>query len=1382
MNITKYLLIILPLILSKYPSRNGLISHGNLLLRSNIRGARLKRIIKQEYDTKGKSEKEEEEDEREYEEYLENKGSDEFNKVKYRYMDYVNFSIYKSSKKYKHLLNESLVFLGSQYSTDEKLTFHVKLIDILSLLFVHYKDNLSTFDHVISSLQDRNKLMNSIENEFFREFIDERDNYIFEVKNMYYKVEQKNEEKERILRKKRTIYEIFLKNWKNDGYRFYSVNNKKKAYIPKKIDHNRKNKNETQYSLKCRNLVSSPQDSQKGKQPNRTDSDKGSSTPSEVTNTKKEQKQGGDTNELLPMEDNVEEETYEEVEEEKKDDTNKTEETGSAEQTEGLEDNPNGDTEELYDHDVYEDEANRKVLAERYNNQICRASENNQGDSTPMSTYTNGIPGVTYKMRNDFFLNGSSFNVITLINAITSNKDNATVTELYEALKKLGITTFDHLVRYTNIIGIFFSYDIFDELYLQIKLVKEYFGLIQKKKTDFDIVEKVKKKKPKKRKAYREYKMSDDEMFVPPNCLNAYCMLKSVWMRNRNVTMKIERTSSNSMNFMMLGDIGQGFEEEKDIDKQNMLNLIGFNELKSTVQTMKDWHFENNADFIINLGDNVPKDGTMNYMENFQWHNLMKELFVFKKRSEQEINTMMGNNKLTQQSIKDFYSEKMKEMQDNYNSTQVDEQGMKEKKKKKGKKKTKSGGNQENEVKNSSKQEDFSLYDNDRKKLYQFDEEEESDENVEAIPFYSILGEKDYFFFPSEQIQEHYSHRIPGYFMPNNYYCVNYDFTYNNVGYKDIINQEKFRASFIFIDTWSLMVGFPIIRNYRSFREQFNWLSKTLYESAQNSDWIFVIGHHPLISSGRRSDNYSYEEHSFHDILRDFLFNYNVDGYFSAHDHLMEYIKFGSIDLFINGSSSRVMFDNSNLGRGYFGKVVGKLYPVTCYILKTIHAGLKPKGCGFSRYSKWSNKADIGFSTHKLTKDEFITEFINGRTGKPLSHKIVLKNKKHERKKFYNLDGYADDKVDELEKKIEQFRMNNPDLIKYKIEEFNENVRKLNIIMKTLKTKEEIENFKVLLFLNNLIFDVSKHLSGMSSQKLRSMQALAQKYSIFFNKNLVNHIAVALEKAVQSENNETDNEDEEFDAEEAERRLKDNEKKQKENKKALEIIETLGYEPEQFLEKYDSMTTEEKDLLKEKVGKDVTLEDYVNRIRIYVEKKNLSDSDLEAMQEKEDAEESGHAEEANEQQGESEEESGQMSSEDSAEDVDEDVGEDVGEVALVKDVHKTHQKFVFMEKALSEQNYILLVLGALKNQDKDKYALNMSSKKEDIKTIASSNFLYKIENHKTFFQLCIELAPDIKRIISNLGGVGVRLPFFNLMNKLYDEIIKLKDGLDRIAK
>lgn len=215
--------------------------------------------ILDEYENINNSENEEDE----YEDYLDDKGSNEFEQVNYKYLDYVNFTIVKSQSTYQHAVNELFVFLGSQYSTDEKIVVHVKLIDILSLLFVHYRDNLSNFEHIINSFQDRNKLMNSVEGEYFREFIDERDNYIFDVKNTYYNSQYVNKEKETILNKKKTIYEIFQKNWKTDGYRFYSVKNKKKYYYPRKInlDEPRKRKHKKkkkQKNIKCVNMVCKP--------------------------------------------------------------------------------------------------------------------------------------------------------------------------------------------------------------------------------------------------------------------------------------------------------------------------------------------------------------------------------------------------------------------------------------------------------------------------------------------------------------------------------------------------------------------------------------------------------------------------------------------------------------------------------------------------------------------------------------------------------------------------------------------------------------------------------------------------------------------------------------------------------------------------------------------------------------------------------------------------------------------------------------------------------------------------------------------------------------------------------------------------------------------
>ncbi|ETB63067.1 hypothetical protein YYC_00658 [Plasmodium yoelii 17X] len=1337
MNISKYFLIFIPLVLFKYPANNELINY-NVILKYDVKDL-FKRVlqeqnedIKDDNDEKGDEEGDEEGGEESGEEggeeseedsnNLENRGTNEFDKVKYKYADYVRFSIFKSKNIYTHIFNELLVFLGAQYGTEEEIVVHVKLIDILSLLFIHYRDNLSKFGHILNSFQDRSKLMNSVENEFMKEFVNERDNYIYEVKNAYNKSDDNDDEWiETVLNKKNMLYDKFLKEWRVDGSYFYSIHNKKKTYLPKKVFQTKQNyipdfENMEHVDLVCK-PISDSDTAEKGTEEYK-DKELDTNEHNEQTNSEKEQNSN----------DNVSETKMHK--EESSDSSNKA------------------------------DESNMCKSESKY---IKKTNSNKQ--------IKKGRPGVIYKMRNDFFLSDASLNVISLINSITSNEENKIVKKLYTGLKKLGIITFDNLVRYTNIIGIFFSYDIFDELYLQIKLIKEYFDLIPRNNDELSIVSKA--KNISKIKVYGKYNITDDETFVPPVCLSAYCKLRSVWMQNRDFNFKIEKSSSNSINFMTLGDIGRGFKKENSYDEEQMLKLIGFNELKSTSNAMKDWHAANNADFIINLGDNVPEVDELDYLKNFEWHKIIRELFTFRKQNEDEQKNVADPYAITKDNIQEFYKEVEKQMnitnvEDTNQHNDISTTSLK-------------NYTDDNEGNNDSENNNgFSEYISDNTKDFNIykNESTEKEETYDSIPFFSIFGEKDYFYFPSEQIQEHYAKRIPGYFFPNNYYRINYDFVYNNKEKNGV--QEKFRASFIFIDTWSLMIGFPIIRNYRSFREQFNWINKALLESAKESDWIFVVGHHPFISSGRRSDNYSFEELSFHNILRNFFFYYNIDGYFSAHDNLMEYLKFGSLNLFVNGSSSRVLFDKSTmLGRGYFGKMIGSIYPVACYLLTTIHSGLRPKGCDISKYSKWSNKYDIGFSTHKLSKDEFVTEFINSRSGKPVSQKIVLKNKKDKRRQFYDLDGYANDRIKQFEKQIYEFSSKNPNFIKYKIEEFKENDKKLNIIMNNLKSEEEKDAFKSLMFLNNLIFGISSHLSNISFEQLKLMCYLANKYRTFFNNKLITFLGEELKMAVQEMEEKGANEAQLNSNDMVNTNENENENIQPndqtlEAEQTIELIETLGYKPDEFLEKYNAMTQEEKDTLKEKLGNDVSLEDYINRIKMYIHKKNLS---AEELKEYEENEENIKIEEVPDES--KEDDNTDSQPEDTIDQENKDEINDI--INAPNEVHKNYKELVEKEKKLTENEHALLMLSSLKTYDEMKYSLNILSKKEVIKEESYPYGLHYIEKHKTFFQVSLELCPDIKRIISNLGKVGTKLAFYDYINNLYNKIMDLKNSIDKIA-
>ncbi|VWU52236.1 phosphatase, putative, partial [Hepatocystis sp. ex Piliocolobus tephrosceles] len=1405
----------------------------------------------------GKEKEEEEEDDEDYGgenvdymSYIKDRGTDEFDKVKYNYMDYVKFTIVKSANTYRHIYNEFLVFIGSQYETDEEIVLHLKLNDILSLLFVHYKDNLSEFDHIINSFQDRKKLTNALEKEFFREFLDERDNYIYNINTYFNKSKDADEEKEEILRKKKQLYNIFLRNWRNDGYRFYSIYNRKKAYIPKKIDLQIFKKKGI---LSIEELEQQRQHNNKYKERNMVSLPFKGDDNTSITIQKSEI----DDRMTLP------EELYILEKQDEKDNEQNEYETIDINGKRNKKSNKN--ISELNISSVIKNGMNKSY---NVNNRFDKDRQKSGNYSENDSNDNSNKKSVYYQMRDDFFLSDKALNVMTILNAISSNKDNKVVTKLYEFLKMLNITTFEHLIRYTNILGIFFAYDIFDELYLQIKLIKEYFGFFKNENRNYQsLIEESEKKK--KIIIYKEYKMKEDEMFVPYNCLNVYCKLRSAWVKNKTFDIKINRHSIKSINFMTIGDIGQGLEDEKN-NLQNIYAMFGFNELKKTVDAMKHWHYQNNADFIINLGDNIPNDDSVFSTEHMHWYKFMKELFVFKKRSEEEIADMFDNKEITDEKINEFYQDQLDKARssggggsssssssstgdgnnnmNSFNSTSnvnnLNQQ-------------TDEGGNKKQRDNTTNK------YDSGGNNINTDMYEEDS-----AIPFYSIYGEKDYFYFPSEQIHEHYSNRIPGYFMPNNYYCINYDFTFTDVNGKENNEKDNFRASFIFIDTWALLVGFPIIRNYRSYREQYNWISQTLYESAKNSDWIFLVGHHSLLSSGIRSGDYTFEENSFYDVLRDFLFTYNVDAYFSANDHLLEYIKFGNANLFVNGSAARVLFDNSYLGRGYFGKVIGKMYPITCYILKTIHVGLKPKGCTLNRYSKWANKEDIGFSVHKLTKNEMVTEFINSRTGKPISHKIVIKNKRAERLKYYNLDKFVDIRMNELENKINEFQFKNPEFVNYKIKQIEEYNYNLEVAMSSLTTSKERDAFETLIHFNNVIFDISSNLEPLGLKKLKLMHKLANKFKGFFHKDYTAYIETAIEKIKQKESSSINNQisdtnnnnsddytndgsdkkqntsiismmDDHVDMDDSEEYMVAKQKLKNTIDNALAFVQSLNLEATHFLKQYDELTDSEKKLLPNKLQlEEEILNDYVRVLRNYVfrqkaeqfEKDRRAELDKKQKEAKnaKKAEDIKDQEEKNVTQKEEDTKNSKQTKntenknvdnntktnkQNSTDDEDKEVvtkaevreaegedeirqggkdgadGKDYGSdknnksesVQFKNNVNKFYYNFYRREIGLNENDYTLLMLSALKSYDKQKYFFNMDTKKDLMKHLVTSNYIKNIEEYKIFFHLPIDLSKEIKRILSNLGGVGLRLPYFKLIMKIHNEIVKLKNEIDKIA-
>ena len=161
------------------------------------------------------------------------------------------------------------------------------------------------------------------------------------------------------------------------------------------------------------------------------------------------------------------------------------------------------------------------------------------------------------------------------------------------------------------------------------------------------------------------------------------------------------------------------------------------------------------------------------------------------------------------------------------------------------------------------------------------------------VPWYSILGNHDYHADCDAQIA--YSQLSSRWNMPARYYmqCRQID--------KDV------SADFFYLDTT------PMVRIYysRYFEEptyenvtkqnvqaQLAWFKQAL--SASKAKWKIVFAHHPIYSGGEHGDTSELIE-SILPLLRE----HGVQAYFNGHDHDLQHLKAGDVNLFCSGAGSQ---------------------------------------------------------------------------------------------------------------------------------------------------------------------------------------------------------------------------------------------------------------------------------------------------------------------------------------------------------------------------------------------------------------------------------------------------------------------------------------------
>lgn len=163
------------------------------------------------------------------------------------------------------------------------------------------------------------------------------------------------------------------------------------------------------------------------------------------------------------------------------------------------------------------------------------------------------------------------------------------------------------------------------------------------------------------------------------------------------------------------------------------------------------------------------------------------------------------------------------------------------------------------------------------------------------LPWYCILGNHDYHLGGNCDAQIAYHKINPRWNMPARYYQQTYQV------------DDRTTADFFYLDTT------PMVKSYYSsfggektranvstqdVPRQLAWFKAAL--AASQAQWKIVIAHHPIYSGGGHGDTAELIKN-----VLPLLHEYKVQAYFNGHDHDLQHLLAGEVNLFDSGAGSQ---------------------------------------------------------------------------------------------------------------------------------------------------------------------------------------------------------------------------------------------------------------------------------------------------------------------------------------------------------------------------------------------------------------------------------------------------------------------------------------------
>jgi tartrate-resistant acid phosphatase type 5 len=162
------------------------------------------------------------------------------------------------------------------------------------------------------------------------------------------------------------------------------------------------------------------------------------------------------------------------------------------------------------------------------------------------------------------------------------------------------------------------------------------------------------------------------------------------------------------------------------------------------------------------------------------------------------------------------------------------------------------------------------------------------------VPWYAILGNHDYHSNPEAQVE--YAKTSSRWRMPARYYVQSHQI------------DPQTTADFFYLDTTPMIKAYykhDFEKNVHSnvitqdVPKQIEWFKSAL--AASKAQWKVVFAHHPIYSGGEHGDQPELIE-----TILPILQENNIHAYFNGHDHDLQHLMAGDVNLFCTGAGSSV--------------------------------------------------------------------------------------------------------------------------------------------------------------------------------------------------------------------------------------------------------------------------------------------------------------------------------------------------------------------------------------------------------------------------------------------------------------------------------------------